>query len=108
MNISTLALGSKTLVEAANGAVNYANVKGLLEKEVFTGGLDLWNWGSVIGGKALTNSVKFECPGKEVAIHFALSDSFEGSVVHDQVLKKGQAHISNGFVQRAGWYLKWE
>jgi hypothetical protein len=106
MNVSTLDLGDKTLEEAAGGEINYKNVKGLFEKQTGTGGIDLANWGSATNSISLSNDRKFDCPGKEVALHFELIEG-EGSVIHDQASSKFGAGASN-FIQRAGWYLKWE
>jgi hypothetical protein len=107
MNISKLDLGGKPFAEAVGSEVNYKNTKDLIENQFSLGGLDLGNWGRTLAGKVLSNrQVAWDCSGGEVAVHFALtSEMLEASVTVDQVSKVGDV---NGFVQRAGWYLKYE
>jgi hypothetical protein len=105
MNIGQLALGNKPFAEVVGKEVNYKNTKALIKNQFSLGGLDVGNWGWTLDGKVLTNQRKFDCSG-EVALHFELTaETTEASVTFDQVSKVGQV---NGFVQRAGWYLKYE
>lgn len=105
-NISLIDTGDKSLEGAVGGKVNWKNTKKFFEKEKRTGALDLGNWGWSIGDMSLSNGGKIDCSGKkELVVHFALSAGGEGAVILDQVSKKGEV---NGFVQRAGWVLKYE
>lgn len=105
LNMTMLDLGGKSFEQTVGTEVTYKKTKGM--KVTSLGGLDLGNWGRTLKGKALSNAQDpFDCSGGEVAVHFELtSELTEGSVTVDQVSKAGQI---NEFVQRAGWYLKYE
>lgn len=107
LNISTLDTSNKPFAEAVGPDVNFKTIKSLIEKETNHGLLDLGNWGRTTGSAHLIGS-KFACKavGGELAVHFAHASRMEGSVIVDQVMELGG--INNGFVQRAGWYLKYE
>ncbi|KAK7190474.1 hypothetical protein DPSP01_005297 [Paraphaeosphaeria sporulosa] len=105
-NISLIDTGDKGLEEAVGGKINWKNTEKFFEKQTRTGALDLGNWGWSIGDTSLSNSAKLDCSGKkELVVHFALSAGAEGAVIVDQISEKGKV---NGFVQRAGWVLKYE
>jgi hypothetical protein len=107
MNISTLDLGGKPFEEAIGSDVSYGNTKDLIANESNWGSLDVGNWGRTIGSKMLDNGADaFDCSESELAVHFSLTTSFEGSVIVDQVSKTGGN--GNNFVQRAGWILHYQ
>lgn len=86
--------------------MSYRNTKQLIEKETSHGILDLGNQGRTGRPESLNNGKEFDCSGPELAVHFALSGaSMEGSVIVDQVDEKVDWIP---FVQRAGWFLKYE
>jgi hypothetical protein len=104
LNISTLDLGDKTFGEAVGSEVSYESAKDLIAEQTTVSGLDLGNWGWTVGHAELDSGNEFDCAGSELALHFEMIAQWEGSVIVDQVSKKGQV---NQFVQRAGWYLKY-
>jgi hypothetical protein len=102
-NMSIIDTGDKGLEEAVGGDITWKNTEKFFEKQDRTGGLDLGNWGWTIGHASLTNGAKIDCSGKkELVVHFAMSAGYEGAVIVDQVAE------AKGFVQRAGWVLRYE
>ncbi|KAK3215952.1 hypothetical protein GRF29_8g1675465 [Pseudopithomyces chartarum] len=105
IDISTLDTGDKTFMEAVGeDVVNYGNTKDLIAKKEFRGVLDLGNWG--FSDAMMLNGKEFDCSGGELVLHLALNVEAEASVVANQVAELGG--ISNGFVQRAGWVIRFK
>jgi hypothetical protein len=105
MNISTLDLGGKSFEEAVGTEINFKSTKDLIAGQTYVSGLDLNNWGWNTDPAQLDSGNSFECAGGELALHFEMITSLEQVAIVDQVSKAGQV---NSFVQRAGWYLKYE
>ncbi|KAF2818566.1 hypothetical protein CC86DRAFT_375766 [Ophiobolus disseminans] len=106
ISISTLDMGGKPFAEAVGSQdISFKNTKSFIDAKTVQGGLDLGNWGRTMAHAFLSDGRTFACKGPEVVVHFALdSKTSEGSVTVDQVSKAG----STEFVQRAGWFLKYE
>jgi hypothetical protein len=106
VNMGKLDLGGKPFAEAVGSEVNYKSTKDLIKNKSSLGSLSLGEWARTLNGRVLsTRRDAWDCSGGEVAVHFAISEVSEDNVNVDQVSKVGDV---NGFVQRAGWYLKYE
>ena len=105
-NLSIIDTGNKKFEDAVDGSINWKNTKKFFANEDQTRVLDLGNWGWETEAAWLNSASSIACSGKsEIVIHFEMSAVSEGSVIVDQVYKKGQV---NSFVQRAGWVLRYD
>lgn len=105
-NLSIIDTGGKKFADAVGGAVNWKNTKKFFGEEEEGRQLDLGNWGWTVEPTYLNSAKPIDCQGKsEVVVHFELAAEFEGAVIVDQVSELGSV---NGFVQRAGWVLRYD